>query len=109
MEKQKQKTAALKTLQKFLLPPPISIYATTGDLNGEIDLVWEPVKGASNYIIQYSPGTQKQSSWRYLDVVTKSSHTLTNLKHGKNYKFRVAAVSSKGQGTWSKPVIKKVI
>lgn len=107
MERQKQKT--IKTLLKLLLPPPDSIYATTGDLNGEIDLVWEPVKGASNYIIQYSSGTLKNSSWRYLDVVTKSSHTLTNLKHGKNYRFRVAAVSSKGRGLWSKAVIKKVM
>lgn len=109
MEKQKRKNGVRKSLQKLFLPPPALLTAVIGNLNGEIDLDWKPVRGATTYIIQSSSRIIKNPSWKYVDVVTKSRHTVTNLKHGKTYWFRVAAVGSKGQGTWSQPVNKKVI
>ena len=109
MEKQKQKREVRKSPRKLPLPPPALLYAATGDLNGEIDLNWRPVKGARTYIIQSSSKIIKHPRWKHVDVVTKSSHTITNLKHGKMYWFRVAAVCSSGQGLWSPAVNKRVI
>jgi hypothetical protein len=86
---------------------PFGLTATTGDLDGEVDLVWEPVRGANAYIIQVSRHAGKPSSWIQEDVVTRSSHTISKLKSGTTYSFRIAAAGSKGQSTWSEPVSKK--
>jgi len=86
---------------------PLGLTATTGDLEGEIDLVWEPVRGANAYIIQVSRHAGKPSGWIQEDVVTRSSHTISKLKSGTTYSFRIAAAGSKGQSSWSEPVSKK--
>ncbi len=78
--------------------------ATAGDSNGEINLHWDPVAGAKYYIIQASRGKDK---WKEIDIINKSIYTASQLKSGKQYSFRVAAVSSEGQGKWSEAVAKK--
>ncbi len=85
----------------------LSLTATSGDDEGEIDLVWEPVKTADVYLIQKSKGSQKPAKWRYEDIVTESSYTVSKLKSGYKYWFRVAAVCSKTRGQWSNPACKK--
>ena len=86
---------------------PLLLTATSGDAGGEIDLTWEPVAGANNYLIQKCINLKKPVKWSYEDVVTKSSYTVSKLRSGRKYWFRVAAVCSKGQGVWSHPVQKK--
>jgi len=79
------------------------IAAAAGYLDGEINLQWEPVRGAECYIIQlYSC-----RKWKEIDIVTRAVYTVTGLRSGKEYSFRVAAVGSKGKGKWSGTVIKK--
>jgi hypothetical protein len=95
------------TNQNGLLAP-VFLTATSGDLNGEIDLVWEPVENTSSYIVQICRSKLKPSDWVQEDIITKSSYTASRLKSGYHYWFRVAAVSSKGQSLWSKPVCKRV-
>ena len=86
---------------------PVGLTATAGDLDGEIDLVWEPVNGANAYIIQVSRSANRPNRWVQDDVVTRSSHTMSRLKSGLTYFFRIAAAGSKGQSRWSEPVRKK--
>ena len=90
-----------------LMPCPLSLTATSGDSEGEIDLVWEPVGMAHTYVVQKSKDLKHPSKWMNEDIVTKSSCTVSKLKSSRKYWFRVAAVSRKGQGSWSKPVQKK--
>lgn len=93
--------------KKSAIPSPLFLTATSGDSEGEIDLVWEPVTEADIYIIQKSSGSLKPTNWRDEDIITKSSYTVSNLKTGHKYWFRVAAVGSETRGHWSSPVWKK--
>ncbi len=81
--------------------------AASGDLDGEVNLLWEPVRGARTYVIQKSQDSKNPSRWIQEDIVTKSSCTVSKLKSGRKYWFRVAAIGSNGQGPWSEPVQKK--
>lgn len=92
---------------KSAVPTPLSLSATSGDNNGEIDLIWEPVFGAKTYVIQRSTRSAEPGRWTQEDIITKSSYTISKLRSGQKYWFRVAAVSSNGQGPWSEPVQKK--
>lgn len=86
---------------------PTGLTATSGDLDGEIDLAWEPVEDANSYVLQVSRSGNNRSAWVQEDVVSRSSYTISRLKSGKTYWFRVAAADSRGQSPWSKPVCKK--
>ena len=85
---------------------PSSLSATSGDSEGEINLVWEPVKNARTYVVQKSKGSKHPLKWMNEDIVTKSNCTVTKLKSRHKYWFRVAAVGRSGQGPWSKFVQK---
>jgi hypothetical protein len=83
------------------------IAVTSGDNDGEIDLTWEPVRGANTYVVQKSAGKKEGYRWENIDVIDKSSYTVSKLKSKKEYNFRIAAVTLKGQGPWSEIVTKK--
>ncbi len=91
-----------------LISKPHFLYATSGDSEGEINLNWEPVKGANTYLLQKSAYSKGSFRWTTVDIVAKSSYTVSKLKSRHIYWFRVAAVSSKGQSRWSDLVQKKV-
>ncbi len=107
MEKQKTKNRESRIYTKPDAVLPLTVLATAGDLKGEIDLFWEPVRGANTYVIQKSSARKENIKWNQVDIVDKSSYTITGLKSGNKYWFRVAPVSTKGQGLWSTPVQKK--
>ena len=86
---------------------PLSLNATSGDIEGDIDLVWEPVTGAYTYVVQMSSDYKTPVKWINKDIVSRSSYTVPKLKSKHKYWFRVAAVGSKGQSLWSDPVWKK--
>ena len=83
------------------------IAAASGDTEGEIDLIWEPVYGTLNYVVQKSAVHKDEEKWENVDVIDKSSYTVSKLKSRKEYNFRVAAVTANGQGPWSEVVTKK--
>ncbi len=97
----------MNSAKKGELMAPLLLAATSGDMDGEVDLVWEPVNESSSYVVQVSRSRIKPSDWIQEDVVTRSSYTVSKLKSGYQYWFRVSAVTSKGQGPWSEPVSKK--
>lgn len=83
------------------------LHAVSGDNEGEIDLIWQPVKNAASYVIQVSQFQNNKISkdkWKHADIVTRSKYTIAGLKSGKQYKFRIAAITSIGQHSWSDPV-----
>jgi fibronectin type III domain protein len=85
---------------------PTGLSASAGDHEGEIDLIWDKVKGAKSYVLERSPDPSSATSWAHEAVTTKSSATVSGLVSGTRYWFRVAAVISAGQSGWSDPVIK---
>ena len=90
--------------QHNAIDSPKSVSAVSGNLNGEIDLIWEPVEGAKNYIIQKSSGKNR---WIHEDITSRSGCTVSKLKSGHKYIFRIAAVGPNGQSYWSETVEKK--
>lgn len=85
---------------------PAGLSASAGDHEGEIDLIWDKVKGAKSYVLERSPDPPTAISWAHEAVSTRSSATASGLTSGTRYWFRVAAVTSAGQSGWSDPAIK---
>lgn len=83
-------------------------YATLGDYDGEIDLQWEPSKGSKYYVLEMSIKNNGNPRWKTIDMVSRSSYKVTGLKKSVTYLFRVAGVSSKGQGVWSSEISKRI-
>lgn len=82
------------------LPAPENFSASDGDLDGEIDLAWNRVRGAASYVIQTSADA---TTWSGDRVSTKSKYVYGGLPVGVKTWFRVAAVGAAGQGPWSNP------
>lgn len=76
------------------------LYASKGDLQGEVELVWNPVPNATSYVIQSSK-VNGSDVWKQVDIVTRSHCTVTGLKSNHMYKFRAAAVTGSMQNQWS--------
>jgi len=87
------------------LPAPTDLGATGGDMEGEIDLNWGPVRGAVSYIIAESAtgNVGNPSEWKQVATSTKSKTTVGGFTTGSRHWFRVAAIGSAGQGPWSDP------
>lgn len=83
-------------------------YATQGDYEGEIDLQWEPAKDSKFYILEMSIKSKIKSGWKTIDMVSRSSYKVTGLRKNVTYLFRVAGVSSNGQGKWSSEISKRI-
>jgi hypothetical protein len=86
----------------------IVLFATSGDLPGEIDLQWDSIPGSKAYAVQYRRNIKK-TKWNMIDITDESHYTITGLKSKKEYIFRVAAIYNNKQGDWCKAVTKKVI
>lgn len=85
---------------------PGNLRATNGDLEGEIDLMWDPVKGAGSYIVDCREQTDG-ATWQNVKTVKQSRVTLTGLTPGKLYAFRVRAIGPLGEGPWSDEAVKR--
>jgi len=82
------------------------INAANGELPGEIDLYWEPDINAISFAVEMKRN-KAQSKWRLIDIVNSSNYTVTGLKPGSRYCFRVAPVYKNCRGEWSIYVTKK--
>ncbi len=79
---------------------PQNVVATMGDLEGEVDVAWNRVRGAGSYVVECKlyndPG-----AWQQAKISQRSRVTVTGLQSGKKYSFRVRAVGAAGEGPWS--------
>lgn len=82
--------------------------SSPGDDAGEVDLVWDPVKGRLTYEIQSSPDPITPTSWVHRASVSKSTAVLTGLPSATRCWFRVRAIGPNGPGPWSDPATKVV-
>ncbi|HEY8404886.1 MAG TPA: fibronectin type III domain-containing protein [Flavobacteriales bacterium] len=73
-----------------------------GDFPSSVKMKWKPVRGASSYIIEYTPFNSKEV---HRKVVTCSKTTLIVPKAKCDYQIRVAALGNDGLGPWSEPFI----
>lgn len=91
-----------------LLPAPDNFAASLGDLPGDVDLTWNRIPGAASYVIQFTTTdpNAEGTTWTNSTPSTRSSTTVTGLKSGTRYWFRVAALGAAGQGPWSDPATK---
>ena len=81
------------------MPAPQNLAARGGDLEGTVDINWDPVSGSSSYLGEYS--TSPTGPWTQFYAGTTSSTTATGLVSGTIYYLRVRAVGAKGPGPWS--------
>lgn len=85
-----------------------NLSASAGDDEGQIDLQWDPVKGAKSYEIQTSPDPITATSWRSLTPSSKSRSSHSGLTSGAKMWFRVRAIGKGDPGAWSDPAVKTV-
>jgi len=83
------------------LYPPLALSAMAGNNDGEIDLNWEPVRGANSYLIQMTTDPNVPDSWVNKANATESYAVILGLTSGNKYWFRVAGIGAAGQGAFS--------
>ena len=99
-----KKIKQTKNSKTKISTPVVSAVSEVGS-KGEIDIRWSRVRGASFYVVQLSSNSEKPR-WIQVDIITRSPYTVSGLKSGKKYCFRVAAVNSTSRGDWSEIIIK---
>lgn len=67
----------------------------------KLDLSWNPVTGAVTYDLQVSNDQNFQLPFIFEQGLTSTSKTVTVLMNNTKYYWRVRAVNSFGNGTWS--------
>lgn len=80
------------------------IYATRGDLKGEIDLQWEPAADSRYYVLEMCLDGRSNSAWKTIDLTTKSNYKVSGLRSNAHYRFRVAGVNTNEQSDWSREI-----
>ena len=80
--------------------------ANAGDSQGEIDLSWDPVRGASGYEVEVTADLGGDGPWEPCTATTASKATVGQLESSIRYWFRVCALNDRGYGKWSDPVTK---
>jgi predicted phage tail protein len=85
---------------------PQAVSAAAGDHDGELLLWWKPVGNAKSYVIESSTDPATTTSWEHAGIATSATKTITNLKSGTRFWFRVAAVAAAGQSGWSEHATK---
>jgi hypothetical protein len=81
------------------MPAPQNLTATGGDLEGEVDLHWEPVSGRDAYTAEWAANAV--GPWTQFYVGNNSSCTASGLNPGQMFYFRTRAFGPLGPGPWS--------
>jgi len=83
-------------------PPPAPTGVVATGLDGQIQIMWTAVPGATNYVVERGPAP----GGPYLDFdppinTTSTSILDTNVINGASYYYRVAAGNATTMGSWS--------
>jgi hypothetical protein len=68
-----------------LYPAPEALIATMDDHDGEMELAWDRVRGATSYTVQVCPDPMQESNWRPEGVAPRSTHTVKGLTPGTRH------------------------
>ena len=86
------------------LDRPENVSASVGDDDGEIDVTWNSVPRARNYIVEcreHVEGTVP-GPWEQVKIVSRSTCAAVGLVSGKKYAFRVRALGANNvESPWS--------
>jgi hypothetical protein len=135
-ERNAEKIAAtgFEPVGSVMLPPVmtqvINFSVSAGDFEGELDVHWDAVRGASIYDVQIcTANPESESNWRSPHLsgtvrtlsstadpsdenkrpgVNRTKATLTDLPSGKRVWVRACAVGRDSSGPWSEPHSKVV-
>jgi hypothetical protein len=88
------------------LPAPLNLSATAGDMEGHMDLSWQPVAGSSSYEVDCKLHSDT-ATWERVKSVTASKLTVEALTPGALYAFRVRAIGAAGAGPWSDEAVRR--
>ena len=106
---------------------PLNVSAINTTVEGEVQVKWDKVSNARVYVVEISndvaatqstplnsPPTVSTTArsfitWTLVDIIAHAKYTLTGLTSGIKYAVRIYAVSAKGKGNRSVPVIVKVL
>jgi hypothetical protein len=92
--------AASSTAPVGQLPQPQNLHATGGDLDGTVDLGWDPIKrGVQTYVAERA--TAADGPYTQCYIGKPSSCTDTGLVSGTEYWYRVRALGAAGPSPWS--------
>jgi len=83
------------------LSKPVNFRLQQGSNKGSIDLVCDPIAGASIYEVEYTEGNPTPNSRWMKQTSTKRKITIANLTSGKQYTFRMAGGGSHPSRIWS--------
>ena len=85
------------------LTPVTSLSVTAGDDAGELDVTWDPVRGAKSYQVQISSDPMTPESWRDVSPAASSRKRISGQTSGTRVWVRVRAIAPKeaNNGAWS--------
>lgn len=80
---------------------------TSGDDDGELDLHWDPTKGATGYSVALSTDIENPAAWKIIKALGKTTkYTITGLVSGTKCWVRISASRGTTSGAWSDPATK---
>ncbi len=82
------------------------LHASAGDSEGEVDLSWDPVRGADGYEVESTVDLGGEGEWIQCAATTASRTTIGQLEGSIRYWFKVRAINGHGHGKWSDAVTK---
>jgi hypothetical protein len=86
------------------LSAPENLQGFMADIEGQVKLKWNRVRGAKTYIVECA--TSPEGPWTQIDVTTRATCKATGLTSGTKYWFRLRAVGAAGLSGWSDPAQK---
>ena len=89
-----------------LLEAPAKLKAKEGADDNSILLKWKAMPKADAFIVQNS---ENGEDWKDLGFPTSSHFLASKLKRGKEYFFRIAAITPAGKSLWSDAVARIVV
>lgn len=83
------------------LPAPQNVQASDGTYPGKIVVTWDPVTGATHYLVYRALGEERDYS--FLATVNATSYEDNDVEAGKTYWYRVRACNAQGCSVLSQP------